>query len=273
MLAMRDSTELSYTDSMLFTQDKFVVHWLDNSRSHRILWMLDLLGLEYLVKIYLRHTETWRGPKLLFKVHPLGKAPILEIHFADGRDPLQLVETGLIMQYVLKHYDPRGILRPNNPGDELLVDYYLHYAEGLLEHILMALLINLTAKSVAPFGMKLIAKLVANGLNQGYYIHEYRLNMDYLENQLIENGTGYFVGDKLTGADIILLFPVYENLFDNEEGVKECTQDKRDIYKIWPNLGAWCIRVVRNNPNYRKITEMMNQQIAEYKAMEKKRKR
>lgn len=256
---------------MLFTQDKFVVHWLDNSRSHRILWMLDLLGLEYLVKIYLRHPETWRGPKLLFKVHPLGKAPILEIHFADGRDPLQLVETGLIMQYVLKHYDPRGLLRPNNPADELLVDYYLHYAEGSLEHILMALLINSTAKLVAPFGMRLIAKLVANGLNQGYYIHEYRLNMDYLENQLIENGTGYFVGDKLTAADIILLFPVYENLFDNEEGVKECTQDKRDIYKLWPNLGAWCIRVVRNDPSYSKITEMMNQQIAEHQAMERRK--
>jgi glutathione S-transferase len=227
--------------------------------------MLDLLELDYDVKVYLRHPETWRGPKSLFKVHPLGKAPILEIHFDDGSDPLQLVESGLMMQYILEHYDFHGLLTTKDESENLMINYYLHYAEGSLEHILMALLINSTAKTIAPFGMKSIAKLVANGLNQGYYIHEYRLNMDYLEAQLAENGTGYFVGDKLTAADIILSFPIYENLFDNEDGVKECTNDKRDIYKLWPNLGAWCIRVVRNNPSYQRITEMMYQMIENYK--------
>jgi glutathione S-transferase len=245
-------------------EDKFVLHWLDNSRSHRTLWMLDLLKLDYEVKVYLRHPETWRGPKSLFKVHPLGKAPILEIHFADGTDPLQLVESGFIMQYLLKYYDPEGLLTPDDEAGRLMLDYYLHYAEGSLEHILMALLINSTAKTIAPFGMKSIAKLVANGLNQGYYIHEYRLNMDYLEAQLIENGTGYFISNKLTAADIILSFPIYENLFDNEDGVKECTGDKRDIYKLWPNLGAWCIRVVRNDPSYKKISKMMDEMIQAY---------
>lgn len=228
--------------------------------------MLDLLNLDYDVKVYLRHAETWRGPKSLFKVHPLGKAPILEIHFADGSESLQLVESGLMMQYLLENYDTKGLLTYHDEANRLMIDYYLHYAEGSLEHILMALLINSTAKTIAPFGLKSVAKLVANGLNQGYYIHEYRLNLDYLEAQLSENGTGFFVGNKLTAADIILSFPIYENLFDNEDGVKECTGDKRDIYKLWPNLGAWCIRVVRNNPSYRKISEMMFQMIDEYKS-------
>ena len=60
-------------------EDRFILHWLDDSRSHRILWILDLLNLDYEVKIYLRHPETWRGPLQLFDAHQLGKAPVLEL--------------------------------------------------------------------------------------------------------------------------------------------------------------------------------------------------
>lgn len=250
------------------SKDKFVLYWLDESRAHRILWLLELLELDYDVQIYLRHPETWRAPPELLLVHPLGKAPILEIHFSDGSPPLQLAELGLIIQYLLSHYDTRRRFSPKGERDQLLMQYYLHYAEGTLEAILMPMLINTSAKRVAPLGLRSLAKVYARGMNNGYYIHEYHLNLQYLEEQLRAQGTGFFVGGKLTGADIILSFPIYENLFDNEAGVKECA-DETDLYKKYPNLGAWCDRV-RRDPAYSRISQLMREKVDELYAMKKK---
>lgn len=90
-------------------EDRFILHWLDDSRSHRILWILDLLNLDYEVKIYLRHPETWRGPLQLFDAHQLGKAPVLEVIFGDGRPPIKISELGFIIQYLLRYYDCQNI--------------------------------------------------------------------------------------------------------------------------------------------------------------------
>ncbi|QFZ27160.1 putative glutathione S-transferase [Clavispora lusitaniae] len=249
--------------------DKFTLYWLDESRSHRIMWMLELLGLEYEVDVHLRHPETWRGPAELFNVHPLGKAPVLEIKFADGRPNLQLAETGLIMQYLLKHYDPSFILTPKREDEQLMVDYFIHYSEGTLQPILMAMLINTTAKRVAPIGLKTVAKLVTKGLNNGYYIHEFKLNLEYLNARLREEGTGFFVAGKLTAADIMLSFPVYENLFDNEAGVKECSGET-DLYRKFPLLGAWCDKV-KNDPIYSRITTVMRRKVEEIRHEKRRR--
>lgn len=217
--------------------------------------------MNYTVEVHLRNASTWRCTTL-FDVHPLGKGPILNIEFADGNEPLQLVESGLIIQYLLANYDPRNIINVTDPRERLRVDYYLHYSEGTLQHLQISLLINSVAKKIAPFGLKSVAKIVSRGLNNGYYIHEWRLNMDYLESQIKKEGTGFFVGKKYTGADIILSFPIMENVFDNEEGVKEITGDKRNLYKLYPNLAAWSDRVKRD-PAYQRVTELTDQLIAE----------
>lgn len=243
--------------------DKFLLHWLDQSRSHRILFMLELLGLDYDVEIYLRHPATWRGPSELFQVHPSGKAPILEVFFADGRPSIKLAESGLIMQYLLKNYDPYNILNPETEEERLKVDYYLHYSEGTFQHLMISMLINSVAKQIAPIGFKSLAKMVTKGLNNGYYVHEWKLNMEYLEKQLIANDTGYFVGDKLTAADIILTFPIYENVFDNEIQVREVTGEKANLFKSYPHLAAWSDKIA-NHPLYIKITEMMNRKVDEF---------
>lgn len=250
-------------------KDKFVLYWLDESRAHRILWLLELLELDYDVEIFLRHPETWRGPPELFQVHPLGKSPILEIHFYDGSPSLQLAESGLIIQYLLKKYDKQRRFSPKDERDKLLMNYYLHYAEGTLEAILMPMVINTSAKRVAPLGLRSLAKVYSRGMNNGYYIHEFHLNLRYLEDQLRNQGTGYFVGGKLTGADIILSFPLYENLFDNEAGVKECADDT-DLFKTYPNLAAWSDRV-RHNPAYARISLLMKEKRDEIFAMSKKK--
>ncbi|EGV60006.1 bifunctional glutathione transferase/peroxidase [Yamadazyma tenuis] len=243
--------------------DKFLVHWLDQSRAHRIVFMLELLGLDYDVEVYLRHHDTWRGPSELFQVHPSGKAPILEVFFADGRPSLKLAESGLIMQYLLKNYDPHNILNPTTEVDKLRVDYYLHYSEGTFQHILLTMLINSVAKSIAPIGFKSLAKMVTKGLNNGYYIHEWKLNMEFLERQLDNEHTGYFVGNKLTAADVMLTFPVYENIFDNENGIREVTGEKIDLFKTYPHLAAWSDRIAKH-PIYIKVTDMMDDKVNEF---------
>lgn len=211
--------------------------------------------------IHLRDPQTWRCTTL-FDVHPLGKFPVLEITFGDGRPPLQLAESGLIVRYLIEHYDFKGILNPDNEADRLRVEYYLHYSEGTLQHLQISLLINSVAKKIAPTGLKFLAKVVSRGINNGYYLHEWRLNLDYLEEKLKQEGHGFFVGDKLTGADIILSFPVCENVFDNEEGVKEITGEKRNLYKLWPNLAAWSDRI-KSDPLYRRISEMTDELVAD----------
>ncbi|RCK64364.1 Glutathione S-transferase 1 [Candida viswanathii] len=241
-------------------EDRFILHWLDDSRAHRILWLLDILQLDYEVKIYLRHPETWRSPLQLFDVHQLGKSPVLEIVFADGRPRIKMTELGFIMQYLLRYYDPRNILNPVSQDLQLEVDYFLHYAEGSLQHIQMALLINSTAKHVAPFGSRKLVNTVTKAINNGYYKHEWYLNMKYLDQRLLRNGTGFFVGDRLTGADVILSFPIYENVFDNLDGVKEILADKRDLKKMYPNLYQWS-KMIRNNRGYKRISQMMDENV------------
>ncbi|CAD1811058.1 Glutathione S-transferase, C-terminal domain family protein [Candida parapsilosis] len=250
-------------------EDRFILHWLDDSRSQRILWLLEILQLDYEVKIYLRHPETWRGPVQLFDAHPTGKAPVLEIIFGDGRPSMKLAESGFIMQYLLRFYDPNYILNPTELGQQLEVDYWLHYSEGSLQHLSITLLINSVARHIAPFGLKGMAKLVTKGLNNGYYIHEWRLCMQYLDDRLAQNGTGFFVGNKLTAADVMLSFPIFENVFDNLDGVREITHDKRDLRKVWPNLAKWS-RMIKNIPSYKKVNQMMDEEVEDLIALNPK---
>ncbi|KAK6868833.1 Glutathione S-transferase 1 [Candida tropicalis] len=247
------------TEPRIFN-DRFILHWLDDSRSQRILWVLEILQLDYEVKIYLRHPQTIRAPLQLFDVHKLGKSPVLEIIFGDGRPSIKMAESGFIMQYLLRYYDTNNILNPINPDQQLEVDYFLHYSEGSLQHIQIALLINSAAKHISPFGTKKIVKTITKAINNGYYKHEWYLNMQYLEDRLIKNGTGFFVGDKLTGADVILSFPIHENVFDNLEGVKEILHDDRDMRKLYPNLYKWS-KMIKNQPSYKKICQTMDEEV------------
>ena len=202
----------------------------------------------------------------MFDVHRLGKAPVLEIIFGDGRPPIKITELGFIIQYLLRVYDKENILNPISQEQQLEVDYYLHYAEGSLQHIQMALLINSVAKHVAPFATKAVVKIITKAINNGYYKHEWYLNFQYLEDRLAQNGTGFFVGNKLTGADVILSFPVYENVFDNPGGVREICGEKRDLRKVYPHLAKWS-RMIKNNPTYKRVTEMMNEEVEDLIAM------
>lgn len=164
-----------------------IVHHLNNSRSQRILWLLEELGVEYEIKHYKRDPETNRAPAELKAVHQLGKSPVIE----DGDDIV--AETGAIIVYILDKYGD-GRMRPEK-GTQDYVDYvhFLHFAEGsAMLPMLLALYTGYLGEAATPL--------------QPLIMGEMKGILDYCEYQLISNE--FFAGDDLTGADIQMIFPL-----------------------------------------------------------------
>jgi glutathione S-transferase len=162
------------------------VHHLNDSRSQRILWLLEELGVPYAIKHYARDAVTRFAPPDLKQVHPLGKSPVLEI------DGTVLQESGAIVQHLCERFGEDRFLPPAGSADALRHLQFLHYAEGsamtpLLLHIYVARL----GAAGAPLHPR-IASEIAN-------------HFDYLESEL--RPSGHFVGDDWTGADVMLSFP------------------------------------------------------------------
>lgn len=197
-----------------------IVHHLENSRSQRILWMLEELGLAYEVKRYERNPKTMLAPPELRRVHPLGKSPVIQ----DG-DTI-VAETGAIVQYLVEKAD--GRLGPP-PHREAILRYrfFLHYAEGSL---MPPLLVKLVLSRVPVFGkaaQKRIQPMIDN-------------HLDYLEREL--GGREWFVGDQLTAADIMLSFPL------------EAARARAGLDASRPNLAAWLARI-HARPAYQRALE------------------
>ncbi|MEN9017898.1 MAG: glutathione S-transferase [Hellea sp.] len=163
------------------------VHHLNNSRSQRILWLLEELNVKYEIRHYQRDVITNRAPDELKVIHPLGKSPVIE----DGN--LIIAETGAIIEYLLNKYDKNQLLP--NKKDEEYNDYlhFLHFAEGsAMLPLLLSLFNGFLGKAGAPLE-PLISKEIRNILN-------------YCEQQLTKYE--YFVRNKITGADILMIFPL-----------------------------------------------------------------
>ncbi len=113
------------------------VHHLNNSRSQRVLWALEELGLDYTIKSYERDKQTMLAPPELRDVHPLGLSPVVE-HNSDDGAAIRVAESGAILEYLA---DLTGNLRPESPADRRMCTYWLHYAEGTLMPVLLLKLI------------------------------------------------------------------------------------------------------------------------------------
>lgn len=223
------------------TKDKIILHWLNFSRAHRILWLLEELEVPYELKFYERDKD-YRAPPELKRIHPLGRSPILEIYPEGNKSevPIVLAETGYIMSYILENYNPSGKLVPESKKDQELVKYYLYYAEGTLQGILVSLYVLSETSKRAPWGGRTIGGFVAKGISKGYYLPEAFSNLDFLEEQLSKQPGGYFAGDKLSAADIILSFPLNDDLFSNRAAMNRIGQD---ISSKYPSIMAWCKRI------------------------------
>ena len=164
-----------------------IVHHLNNSRSQRIIWFLEELGIEYEIKHYTRDPDTNRAPDELKAVHALGKSPVIE------DDGLIVAETGAIIVYLLDKYGD-GKMRPEK-GTQDYVDYvhFLHFAEGsAMLPLLLSLYTSYLGDAAAPL--------------QPLILGEIKAILDYCEYNLISSP--YFAGDELTGADIQMIFPL-----------------------------------------------------------------
>jgi len=178
------------------------LHHLNNSRSQRILWLLEELGVPYEITRYQRDPKTMLAPPELRQIHPLGKSPVI----TDGE--LTVAESGAIIEYLADRYGAGNALCPaHGTAERRQCNYWLHYAEGsAMPPLLMKLVFNRVRHAPAPFFVKPIAKGIADKVETSFINPQLKLHLDYLESQL---GTrDWFVGDTLTIADIQLSFPL-----------------------------------------------------------------
>lgn len=210
---------------------------LTKSRASRILWILEELGLDYEVKVYQR-TPQFLAPKELLEVWPTGVSPILLVYRDGSSEPYQVAESGHIASYLVRNYDTKGVLTPDTKDDAELVDYYLHFAEGSLQPHLVSMLVGNVAQNSAPWPANYFVGAVVSKMNAGYYIKRLVRNLKFLDQQLEKKGGGYFVGNKLSAADIILAFPINENLFNNQERMNAMGLGV-NLNEDFPNLYKW----------------------------------
>jgi len=161
------------------------VHHLNNSRSQRVLWLLEELGTPYEIVRYQRKPNML-APAELRRVHPLGKSPVIE---DAGK---KFAETGLIVEYLVERYGPT--LAPPRESDLYWrYKYWLHYAEGsLMPPLLLKLIVDRLGLLALPA--------------KGFIKSQLKLHLDYLESELA-NGS-WFAGENFSAADIMLSFPL-----------------------------------------------------------------
>ena len=211
------------------------VHHLAHSRSQRILWLLEELGLTYETQRYERDPITSLAPPALRKIHPLGKSPVV----TDGE--LMLAESGAIVETVIERYG-QGRLAPA-PGtpEHLRYRYWLHYAEGSAQPpLLLKLIFDKIENSKMPFFAKPIAKAIAGKAKAGFILPQIKTHLDYMEAEL--GKSRWFAGDDFSGADIQMSFPL------------EAAAARGGLDASRPRLMAYLDRI-HKRPAYQKALE------------------
>jgi glutathione S-transferase len=180
------------------------VHHLDNSRSQRVLWLLEELGVPYEVVRYRRDPKTMLAPKELRAVHPLGKSPVI----TDGGKTI--AESGAIIEYLLETYGAKDeqarLVPPPGSPEKLRFTYWLHYAEGSAMPPLLLKLIFGRLPGGVPALIRPVAKLISKGVLAKLVDPQLSRHMSYWETEL--SASPWFAGEHFTAADIQMSFPV-----------------------------------------------------------------
>ncbi|MCE4540064.1 glutathione S-transferase [Pelomonas sp. P7] len=180
------------------------VHHLNNSRSQRVLWMLEELGLPYEIQRYQRDAKTMLAPPELKRVHPLGKSPVI----TDGG--LTLAESGAILEYLVDRYG-EGRFKPADMAptseDALRYRYFMHFAEGsAMPPLLLKLIFTKVANAPMPFFAKPIAKGIAAKVLGGVVQPNIDAQLAFLEAELATRP--WFAGAEFSAADVQMSFPL-----------------------------------------------------------------
>jgi len=191
------------------------VHHLENSRSQRILWLLEELGLDYEVVRYERDAKTMLAPPSLAQVHPLGKSPVIEDEDGPEGPSRVIAETGAIVDYIVEKAEGR-LGPPANRDSVLLYRHFLHYAEGSMMPPLFGLLI---VNRLGMLGKPAKAPI----------LKMFRHHLDWLESELAARD--WFAGDEFTAADIMMSFPL------------EAARSRAGLGPEYPHLTDWLERI------------------------------
>ena len=215
--------------------DVITVHHLNNSRSQRVLWLLEELGVPYTIKHYKRDAKTMLAPAALKKVHPLGKSPVI----TDGE--LTIAESGAIIEYLLeRHGAGRLAPAPGSPARRRFT-YWLHYAEGSLMPLLVMKLVFSRLKTVkVPFFVKPVIKAIVGKVNSTFLDPQLKLHLGFLEGELTKSA--WFAGEEFSAADVQMSFPV------------EAAAARSGLGSDFPRLSAWLERI-QARPAYQRALE------------------
>lgn len=178
-----------------------VVHHLNDSRSQRVLWLLEELGLPYEIKHHQRDAKTMLAPPELLAVHPLGKSPVI----TDAG--VTLAETGAIVEYLLDQHGGGRLLPEPKTAEALRYRYWLHFAEGsMMPPLLLSLIFDRIANGPMPFLIRPVARGISKTVMDLMVHPNLTRQLDFLEAEL--GRSTWFAGDALTGADIMMSFPL-----------------------------------------------------------------
>jgi len=178
------------------------VHHLNNSRSQRVLWLLEELELPYEIVHYQRDPKTMLAPPSLRAVHPLGKSPVVTTD-----DGLALAESGAIIETLIERYGNGRLAPAAGTPEALRFRYWLHYAEGsAMPPLLLKLMFDQIEKAKMPFFAKPIAKAIAGKAKATFIMPSITSHLDFMEGEL--GKSKWFAGNAFSGADIQMSFPV-----------------------------------------------------------------
>ena len=178
-----------------------IVHHLENSRSQRILWLLEELGVPYEVKRYARNPETMLAPPELRAVHPLGKSPVVT------DESRTVAESGAIIEYLIERYGNGRLIPPPGTPERLRYAYWMHYAEGsAMPPLLMKLVFDRVETAPMPFFVRPFARAIAGQVKRTFIAPQIALHLDYMEGEIAKSP--WFAGNDLTAADIQMSFPL-----------------------------------------------------------------
>jgi glutathione S-transferase len=209
------------------------VHHLEHSRSQRVLWLLEELGLPYDVRRYARDPKTMLAPAELRAVHPLGKSPVL----TDG--DVVVAESGAIVEYLVERAGGRLKPAPGTPEARRWT-YWLHFAEGSAMTPLLFKLVFDKIRTAAPLIVRPIAGAIANQVEKGFYGPNIRRHLDFMEAELKDRD--WFAGPEFSAADVQMSFPL------------EASAARAGLDARYPRLQDWLARI-HARPAYQRALE------------------
>jgi glutathione S-transferase len=211
------------------------VHHLNNSRSQRVLWLLEELGLPYEIKKYQRNPQTMLAPPELLEVHPLGKSPVI----TDG--DVTVAESGAIIEYLLECYGNGRLVPAAGTPERLSFRYWLHFAEGsAMPPLLLKLIFERIKLAPMPFFARPIARKLSNQVLATMVDPNLRRQLDFMEAEL--GRREWFAGNDFSAADIQMSFPV------------EASAQRAGLDASRPKLMAFLKRI-HARPAYRRALE------------------